>query len=245
MLVHDRALVLPVGCLALAAELAGVSLPAALAGAPVWRAPERSRSARDGAAQALSERGIGNSAGLRADFARTMIVLCRGVRELSALVDSGPDRRYRVLASAEGQDAVLACRAPSSDHVLVRPARADALAEELAGELPANRPGVGPAMSVPEADLRRAMDGAPPRRDVRRVMDVAGLPRSGAAQFAAATRDRIGGRRISGGSLCTYYDTSRGRYLFSVNGEPGQGRYVNVAPARPETLIAQLRALVS
>ncbi|MBB4686402.1 ESX secretion-associated protein EspG [Amycolatopsis jiangsuensis] len=244
MLVLERELLLPADCLPLAAELAGVSLPAALSPDPVWRAPEEARGYRDAAVQAMADQGVWARGGPREDFVRTMTVLCRGTSELSATVEARPARRYRLVVAAAGTDAVLACHVPASGRVLVRPARPDALAEELIGELPSVPPATGPGMSVPESDLKLAVDGGPARRDVRRVMDVALLPRTGAGQISAATRDGLGGRRDAGGNVCTYYDTQHGRYLFSFSEEPGYDRYVNVAPARPETMLTQLRALL-
>lgn len=243
MLVLNRELLLPVDCLPLAAEHVGASLPSALTGEPVWRDPDLTRERRDAAVQALASQGTWSGGGLTSEFARTMSVLCRGARELSAIVNATADRRYRLLVTAEGSDAVFACYVPASQQVLVRPARPDALAEELIGELPRAQPGTGPAFSVPEVDLKLVIDGAAPHREARRVIDMASLPRTGVGQFVAAVRDRFGGRRTSGGNVCTYYDTSAGRYLFSITGSGGD-RYVNVTSGRPETMAAQLRALL-
>ncbi|MFF0149152.1 ESAT-6 protein secretion system EspG family protein [Amycolatopsis sulphurea] len=244
MLVLDRALVLPADCLPLAAELAGVSLPAALSPDPLWRDPEETRQYHDTAIQSLAEHGAWSHGRPREDFLQTMTVLCRGASELSATIESQPARRYRLVVAAAGTDAVLACHVPASGQVLLRPARPDALAEELISELPTLPPATGPAMSVPESDLRQASQGAPARRDVRRVLDVATLPRTGAGQITATTRDRLGRHRTSSDNTCTYYDTQHGRYLFSFSKEPGHDRYINVTPARPETMITQLHALL-
>ncbi|WP_033291229.1 ESX secretion-associated protein EspG [Amycolatopsis jejuensis] len=244
MLVLNRELLLPVDCLPLAAELAGVSLPAALAPTPRWREPGEAGEYRDVAVQSLTERGLWVGGGLREAFVRTMTVLCRGDIELSATVESQPARRYRLVVSAAGVDGVLACHVPASGQVLVRPARPEALAEEMISELPAVPAATGPAMSVPEGDLSLAANGGAARRDVRRVMDVVMRPRTGAGQITANTRHWLSGRRSSGNDVCTYYDTPQGRYLFWFSGEPGCDRHVNVAPARPETLAGQLRDLL-
>ncbi|MBB1157409.1 MULTISPECIES: ESX secretion-associated protein EspG [Amycolatopsis] len=244
MLVLNREVVLPGDCLPVAAEKIGASLPTALSGEPVWRDPDAARESRDAAVQALAQQGVWSRGGLTSDFARTMTVLCRGAGELSATVNATAERRYRLVVTADGSDAVLACFVPSSNRVLIRPARPDALAEELVGELPRVPPGAGPGLSVREAELKRVLGGAVPHREARRVVDVASLPRTGAGQFSAAARDRFGRHRASGGNVCTYYDTAAGRYLFSVSGTPGGERYVSVAPARPETMVAQLRTLL-
>ncbi|MFF0149654.1 ESAT-6 protein secretion system EspG family protein [Amycolatopsis sulphurea] len=243
MLVLDRELVLPADCLPLAAELAGVSLPAALSPDPLWRDPDEARHYRDTAVQNLAEHGTWGRGGPREDFMQTMTVLCRGASELSATVESRPKHHYRLVVAATGTDAILACHVPASGQVLLRPARPEALAEELISELPTLPPATGPAMSVPEPDLRHAAKGTPARRDVRRVLDVTMLPRTGAGQITATVRDRLG-RRRSNSDTCTYYDTQQGRYLFSISKEPGHDRHINVTPARPETMTAQLRALL-
>ncbi|RJQ77054.1 hypothetical protein D5S19_29695 [Amycolatopsis panacis] len=62
--------------------------------------------------------------------------------------------------------------------------------------------------------------------------------------MTATTRDRLGRRRTSSHNTCTYYDTHHGRYLFTFSKEPGHNRYINVAPARPQTMITQLHALL-
>jgi len=97
----------------------------------------------------------------------------------------------------------------------------------------------GPSLSVPEFDLRKAINGAPVRREVRRALEVAGLSRQGGGQIYAGVRDGLGGYRTIGDSCCTFYDTERGRYLFSFTEQPGYERYVNVAPGRSDTMIGK------
>ncbi|WP_134731491.1 ESX secretion-associated protein EspG [Amycolatopsis nivea] len=244
MLVLAREVVLPADCLPLAAELAGVSLPAALAPDPLWRDPEEMRAYREAAASAMADQGVWGRGGLDETFVRTMTVLCRGASELSATVESGRDRRYRLVVAASNKDAVLACHMPSTSTVVLRPARAEALAEDLIRELPRVQPAQGQAVSVPESALNLAIDGGPARQDVRHLLDVAALPRAGGGQITAAVRDGLGGRRISGRDICTYYDTEHGRYLFSFSETDGGERYVNVAPARYETMVERVRALL-
>jgi hypothetical protein len=170
-------------------------------------------------------------------------VLGRGEREFSATVKTATGG-YRLHVAASGRDAVLACHVPSSDRVLLRPARPEALAEDLFAELPAMGPSSWPGLSVPESDLRQAMNGAPPRRDVRRVLEVAGLARAGSGQISAGFRDGVHGYRKTGANVCTFYDTEQGRYLFSFTEEPGYERYVNVSPGRPDTMIAKIYDLL-
>jgi hypothetical protein len=92
-------------------------------------------------------------------------------------------------------------------------------------------------LSVPESDLRQAINGMPPRRDIRRVLDVVSLPRTGGGQIYAGFRDGLGAYRQTGNSCCTFYDTDRGRYVVSFTEEPGYERYINVAQGRPDILV--------
>jgi hypothetical protein len=173
----------------------------------------------DAGHELLAEHGVWRAGRPSEEFLRTMTVLGRAAREFSASVESSIGR-YHLHVAASGNDAVLACHVPSSGNVVLRPARPEALAEDLVAELPHAPTGPGPALSVPESDLRQALNGTPARRDVRRVLDI-GLPRFGGGQIHAGLRDGVGGHRTSGGSCCTYYDTDHGRYLFSFTEEPG------------------------
>jgi hypothetical protein len=215
---------------------------------PSWRRCTGDRRGHAPAARChggalLAGHGLWRGGGLSEPFALTLAVLGRGEREFSATVKTSTGG-YRLHVAASGRDAVLACHVPSSGQVVLRPARPEALAEDLFAELPAVGPSSWPGLSVPESDLRQAMNGAPPRRDVRRVMDVAALPRTGSGQISAGFRDGVHRYRKTGANVCTFYDTEQGRYLFSFTEEPGYERYVNVAPGRPETVIAKIYDLL-
>jgi hypothetical protein len=238
VLVIDREVILPVDCVVAGAGLAGVPLPGVLAPEPVWRSPQERNAHFGEVRDTLAAEGLWRGGGLTEAFTATLWVLGRGEREFSAAVEA-PDGPYRLMVAASGRDAVLACYVPSSGRVVLRPARPEALAEDLVTELPQVAPGAIPGLSVPESDLRRAVKGEPPRRDVRRVLEVAGLPRFGGGQIYAGFRDGLGGYRKTGSDCCTYYDTEQGRFLFSFTREPGYERYVNVAQGRPETMIAK------
>jgi hypothetical protein len=238
VLVINREVLLPADSLAAAANLASVSLPSLLLSEPVWRSPQEQHAYFDSVRGTLAERGLWRGAGFTDEFAQTLHVLGRAEREFSATVKTATGG-YRLHVAAIGRDAVLACHVPSSGQVLLRPARPEALAEDLFAELPAMAPSSSPGLSVPESDLRQAINGAMPRRDVRRVLEVAGLPRTGSGQLSAGYRDGVHGYRKTGANACTYYDTEQGRYLFSFTEEPGYERYVNVASGRPETVIAK------
>jgi hypothetical protein len=243
VLVINREVVLPAECVLAAAHLAGVSLPDVLAPSPVWRHPQEQQAHLDGVRSTLVEHGLWRGGGLSETFALTLRVLGRGEREFSATVKTATGG-YRLHVAAGGRDAVLACHVPSSDQVLLRPARPEALAEDLFAELPAMGPSSWPGLSVPESDLRQAINGAPPRRDVRRVLEVAGLARTGSGQISAGFRDGVHGYRKTGANVCTFYDTELGRYLFSFTEEPGYERYVNVSLGRPDTMIAKIYDLL-
>ncbi|WP_370950202.1 ESX secretion-associated protein EspG [Amycolatopsis sp. cg5] len=238
MLVLSREVVLPVDCLVLGAAIARVPLPVLIEPEPVWRSPDAERVQRDRVLEILAAEGFWDGERLSEDFEGTLVVLGRGNREFSAVVES-PAIRYRLQVAAIGRAAVFACYVPESGQVLLRRARADALAEDLVLELPDVPAGTGWGISVPESDLRDAIDGAPPRRDVRQVLDLVALPRTGGGQIYAGFRDGVHAYRRTGDSCCTFYDTEYGRYVFSFSGEPGYERYVNVAQGRADTLVAK------
>ncbi|WP_018680165.1 ESX secretion-associated protein EspG [Actinokineospora enzanensis] len=242
MFVIDRALVLPVDCLLVGAEAAGVSLPTLLTPEPLWRDPTETRAHREEVRDLLANHGVWRSGQPTEAFLNTMTVLGRATREFSALVDAAPGH-YRLHVAAQGHEAVLARFEPDTGLMALCPIRADALAEALLAELPQARPAAGPSLSVPESDLRRAVDGAAPRGDVRRVLEIAGLPRLGAGQISAGGRDGVRGHRTTGDSCCTYYDTSHGRYLFSFTEHPGQERYIIVSPGRPDIMTTKIHDL--
>ena len=225
------------------AEAAGLPLPGVLTSESVWRDPVEQRAHVNQALDALAAEGLWRGRAPTEEFAATLRVLGRGDRELLAVVEQ-PGVGYRVQVSASGQDAVLACYVPTTGRVFLRPARPGALAEDLIAQLPEAFPGDGVALSVPESDLRQAINGAPPRRDIRRVLDVVSLPRTGGGQIYAGFRDGLGAYRQTGNSCCTFYDTDSGRYVFSFTEEPGYERYVNVAQGRPDILVTKAYELL-
>jgi hypothetical protein len=225
------------------AEAAGFPLPGVLTAEAIWRDPSAQRLHVNRAIDALAAEGLWRGRGPTEEFAATLSVLGRGSRELLAVVQQ-PGLNYRVQVSASGTDAVLACYVPTTGRAFLRPVRPEALAEDLVAQLPVAAPGDGVALSVPESDLRQAINGAQPRRDVRRVLDVVALPRTGGGQLYAGFRDGLGAYRQTGNSCCTFYDTDRGRYVFSFTEEPGYERYVNVAQGRPDILVAKAYQLL-
>jgi hypothetical protein len=194
---------------------------------------QKRRDAQDKQADVGLNQNLANQYRKRAaqDDAATLTVLGRAGRELFATAEKPRlDVPAAGLRKWPGR-AVLACYVPASGQVFLRPARADALGEDLVNELPEGFPGEGLALSVPESDLRRAIDGAPARRDLRRVLDIVALPRIGGGQLTAGYREGVRTYRQTGDSCCTFYDTDRERYVFTE--EPGYERYVNVAQGRP------------
>ncbi|WP_245614491.1 ESX secretion-associated protein EspG [Actinokineospora inagensis] len=241
----DREVVLAADCLLVGAQEAGVALPAWLSPDPIWRNPEETQAHNDDVRLRLAEHGLWRAGKPTEEFLRTMTVLGRGALELTSTVESPAVGRYHLHVAAGGPDAVLACHVPASGQVVLRPLRPDALAEGLLAEIPDAPPAPGPSLSVPESDLRAAINGAPAHRDVRRVLDVAGLPRRGAGQICAGVRDGLGGHRTTGDDCCTFYDTERGRYLFSFTRQPDCERYVNVAPGRFDTMVGKTYDLLN
>jgi hypothetical protein len=241
--VINREIAIPGEWLRLGAQAAGLPLPWVITPDPVWRDPGEQRVHLNKARDALSAEGLWRGNAPTEEFAATLTILGRGGRELFTMVEQ-PGLTYRVQVSASGQDAVLACYVPTTGKAFLRPARPDALVEDLIGQLPEAFPGEGVALSIPESDLRKAVNGAQPRRDVRRVLDVVSLPRTGSGQIYAGFRDGLGHHRRTGNSPCTFYDTDRGRYVFSFTEEPGYERYINVMPGRSDILALKASELL-
>lgn len=241
MRVLDREIVVSQDCLEVVADRLGLSLPPTLAAEPMWRSDEERHGRMDQVRAELVEAGLWRSGSPDSRFAETIGLLCGSGQEFFAHVGTA-ERDYRLHVAVSGRDAVLACYVPQSGRILFRAARAEAPVEDLVAELPECRPGVGPALTVAEVDLRAAMAGRPAQRDVRRLLDLFALPRYGGGQLSAGLRDGFGAHQTSGGDCCTFLDTENGAWLCSFTGS-GAERYVNVAPARYDVVVAKMYEL--
>lgn len=242
MSVLTREAVVSLNCLDLVAEQLRLPLPATLAGEPMWRGDGERAGRADRVRAELASAGLWRHGSPSDEFTDAVRLLCRAGSEFFAHVGT-VEQDYRLHVAVSGRDAVLACHVPRNGQVLLRPARAEAPVEDLVTELPEVRPGAGPALSVPEADLRAAMAGKPAQRDVRRLLELCALPRHSGGQLSAGTRDALGTHRTSGGDSCTVVGTERGSWLFSFSGSPAAGRHVNVAPARFDIVVGKVYEL--
>ncbi|WIX78151.1 ESX secretion-associated protein EspG [Amycolatopsis carbonis] len=189
----------------------------------MWRDPNEAQAHRDISQELLADHGVWRAGRPGEEFLRTMTVLGRAAQEFSAGVEPSTGR-YHLHVATSGNDAMLACHVPSSGNVVLRPARFDALVGDLEVELRDVQPGPGPALSVPESDLRQALGGSPARRDVRRGWALSGCPGSVAARSTQGWRDGVGGYRTSGGLLLHVLRHRPRPDLFSFTEEPGYDR---------------------
>lgn len=169
-----------------------------------------------------------------------------------------------VLAAGDGGQAVLAVQ--DSDGIWLRPTYPDGVVSAVVDVLPACQRGTEASVTLPiERALRiqprdqstpsgvSPAASTPARRKVS-LAERAGneeeayarliaQPRLRGGQFAANSRDELGGRRRSG--VLAWFDTASGRYL-SVSRTGTDGReWVTVAPADAKTLRTRLAELVA
>lgn len=206
--------------LAVAAGWLNLELPTTLAPTPLWRNEDEVATLHGRARTELSEAGLLRGDQLTETVTDVLHLLCSGAVEFYAYVDTA-DRDYRLHAAASGNDAVFACWVPEAGQVLLRPAKHDALAEEVVAELPECRAARGRSMSIAEAELPQGELGVddPPRQgDSRRLLALYEQPRVAAGQLRAGVRGRMGGVKRS--DPITFVDVEEGRWLtyFTVDG---------------------------
>lgn len=165
------------------------------------------------------------------------------------------------LAASDGSQAVLAVQ--DADGVWLRPIYPDGLASAIVGLLPRTPRGTEASITLPMDEALRARPArqgvlsASPGGGARRRASLAdrpadpreayaqliGQPRLRGGQFAANSRDNLGGKRRS--SVLAWFDTASGRYLSSSRAGTDGREWVTVAPAEEKTLRTRLAELLA
>jgi hypothetical protein len=172
-------------------------------------------------------------------------VVCRASTEVYGWITV--DRTtIGVLAGTLGKQALLAVRREA--WVSVRSIRPKDLATMVIAQTPDVPAGQGKPVRVRRSDAlafdggrQRAHGGMATRPvplEVRRVIQVAGLPQTGAGEFHVSVRDSMG-RRVSNIDPVGYVDTTAGRYATLTSTGDGETELL-LAPTSHHDLIARL-----
>jgi hypothetical protein len=181
---------------------------------------------------------------LDVDVASALKVICRADTELYGWI-TVDQTTMGVLAGAIGKQALLAVRREA--WVSVRSIRPKDLATMVVAQTPDIPAGQGKPAQIRRSDALvfngqcRADGGVATRPvplEVRRLIQVAGLPQTGAGEFHVAIRDSIG-RRVSGVDPVGYVDTTTGRYVTLTSTVDGEAELL-LAPTGRRDLIARL-----
>jgi hypothetical protein len=227
-----REVVLDAATVHWATERLGLTLPAVLAPEPVWRSADveddRARAAREElAAEGLLDRGEPAE-----DLEECLRLLCRAPAEVSAYVQTTA-LTYRLHAAAGRRAGAFACYLPRERRFLLRPARLEALARTVAGELPEHPPARSVSYSVPVTDLT----AEEPHGQAARVAAIFAQPRYAGGQVFVGVRDHRGHRRSD---PVTFVDTEQGRWLSHRSAD---GRFVITVGGSAGALLAKLDEL--
>lgn len=177
-----------------------------------------------------------------------------------------PEFRHRpvsALAASDGRQAVLAVQ--DAGGVRLSGVYVDGLVSAIVDLLPAAARGTEASITLPLEQALRIQpsragvvagsggeQGTPRRRQAlsERSQDAARIyaeliaqPRLRGGQFAANSRDELGGKRRS--AVLAWFDTASGRYLSLSRSGPDGREWVTVAPADPKTLRTRLTEMVS
>lgn len=234
-----------------------------LSGTAYWFDEEGEREALGRAGAELAQHGLLAGRDLTGDFRETLNLLARPAVEYYGWIairdqETDAETNLGVLLAAIGEDAVMVTR--NGEQIRIEAARADGLAETLVGMLPQVQPARGHSINLPEADIgklaaARANRGRPLPdeafqvfhrssmvEDARELFAAAELPRIGGAQLYVAARDQFGERR-----RCPYplivIDTTQGRWMTQVSGDPSGERWIVSAPAGRQMLIGRLHEM--
>ncbi|NRN68095.1 hypothetical protein GC106_53360 [Kibdelosporangium sp. 4NS15] len=182
---------------------------------------------------------------LDVDVASALRVVCRATTEFYGWITAG-QTTTGVLAGRLGRQALLAVRRETS--VSLCSIRSDNLATMVVAQTPDVPAGQGKPARVQRSDAL-AFDGGRPRPhggltvkpvppDVRRLIQVAMLPRTGGGEFHVAVRDSMG-RRVSSVDNVSYVDTAAGRYATLTSTVDGDTELLLI-PTDQRDLVARL-----
>jgi hypothetical protein len=182
---------------------------------------------------------------LDVDVASALRVLCRASTEIYGWI-TVDQTTIGVLAGTLGKQALLAVRREA--WVSVCSIRPKDLATMVVAQTPDIPAGKGKPMRVRRSDAlafdggqHRAHGGVSTRPlplEVWRVIQVAGLPQTGAGEFHVSVRDSMG-RRVSSMDPVGYVDTTSGRYATLISTADGETELL-LAPTSHRDLVARL-----
>lgn len=229
------------GCVGIIAEDLGLTLPATIAGEPLYYGDGEFGQARGAAHRELAQIGLVERGEPAPALLETLLVLCAASVEFYGFV-AATNRQYTMHVAARGRDAVFAALA--GDDVLLRPTHPQSLVSELLAELPEARPAGGRALSAPEAAIqplseRDRLTGVTPRGDARRLIELLNQPHRAAGKLHAAMRAGVDARRVCSADPIGFVDTEQGRWLTYATSGDG-ARHVTAAPGRTETIAHKL-----
>ncbi|GGM51261.1 ESX secretion-associated protein EspG [Longimycelium tulufanense] len=165
------------------------------------------------------------------------------------------DRPLRAVAATDGMSAALVVL--DGDVAGISAIRTTGLASAVVGLLPSRPAGDGHAMTVPLAAFSQAIDRdepfADPDRDERSALVHAGVARRESRELVDLAASRVAGGqfgvsrsepyrsdRYRCGSVVSWFDTDRGRYLAVPD-----GTWLSIAPTDSARLAARIDTLLA
>ncbi|CAL9667619.1 ESX secretion-associated protein EspG [Saccharothrix sp. NPDC042600] len=204
--------------------------------------------------QAVGARGLGGPTGLHPELDYLLRQFVRPEREVDGRIWVG--RSVRVLAVANGDHGAIATL--SDNQLTFRRAAGSGLPSAVLGTLPAHPAGTGHSVTMPSADLEKAVknsDGSPKSLEnslrnhgVRQedattlVKMFTGLVHTG--NFGAAARDKYG-KRCRPDRVVAFFDTEDGRYLQQRRASNGSEPWSTFTPTDARRLVHQVEELLA
>ncbi|SDF59564.1 EspG family protein [Lentzea fradiae] len=201
----------------------------------------------------LDHRGLGNSRGLSGELEGLLRMFVKPEREADGRLWLG--HSLRVLAVANGDRVALATM--RDDQLTFQPWEGSGLASAVLSVLPAHPAGTGLSVTLPSADVERAIsrtDGSPKsleaefrgvglREDDAKalVKMFTGIQHTG--NFGAAARDKYG-KRCRPERVVAFFDTEEGRYLQQRRASNGQPPWSTFTPTDNRRMLHQVDGLI-
>nr|CTQ96524.1 hypothetical protein [Kibdelosporangium sp. MJ126-NF4] len=227
------------------------SLPEVLLAPVGWRPEVDDRALDDQARDECTRlKWLDHRGRLDVDVASVLRLLCKASTEVYGWITVGRTTTG-VLACSNGHQALLCIRhEPWVSLCSIRP---EELANTVVAQAPIIPAGQGKPIQVRRSDAL-AFDGGRPRAhgglavrpvpvEVRRLLRIAGVERTGAGEFHVVKRDSLG-RRLSDVDPIGYVDTATGRYVAVTSTVEGETEML-LAPTSHHDLVARLNKALS
>lgn len=217
-----------------------------LASVEYFRDAEAEREADQQAFAEFARLGLIDGNRLDPEFRDALVVLSRPGSEFYAWVVDGGEKVSTVLVAAIGRDALLLTR--DEEHVRLKPARPEAMAETLVAQFPEHPPARAQSISVarseyeqsakPSDEVSLRSNPSSTSYEVRRLNALMQEPRIRTMQLCVAGRDRSAQRNRDKFAVL---DLESGRWTSHVTGDSGKGDdWIVAAPATPQLLTSLL-----